>query len=182
MAASYLGCSGVWVVLRAACLPLRLADDDYNGVCSCTAGVVINTTRPGPLNGVQTGRRDGEERNSVHIHGPENNMNINSEKKSQRKPSKPLLERRRRARINACLGELRTLLLQSHVTQLITWSVELCLSACVQQLCCVQGCHPSKLEKADILELTVRHLRSLQHRPSGQEHVRNTTSTQLESG
>ncbi|KAL6484088.1 hypothetical protein MHYP_G00089610 [Metynnis hypsauchen] len=69
-------------------------------------------------------------------------MNINSEKKSQRKLSKPLLERRRRARINACLGELRTLLVQSHVTQ---------------------GCRPSKLEKADILELTVRHLRSLQH-------------------
>ncbi|KAL7858981.1 hypothetical protein SRHO_G00141280 [Serrasalmus rhombeus] len=77
-------------------------------------------------------------------------MNINSEKKSQRKLSKPLLERRRRARINACLGELRTLLLQSHVTQ---------------------GCRPSKLEKADILELTVRHLRSLQHMHPGEGGV-----------
>ncbi|KAG9269429.1 transcription factor HES-4-B-like [Astyanax mexicanus] len=69
-----------------------------------------------------------------------------SEKNPQRRLSKPLLERRRRARINACLGELRSLLLQSHATQ---------------------GCHPSKLEKADILELTVRHLRSLQHTHSG---------------
>ncbi|XP_036448152.1 enhancer of split m7 protein-like [Colossoma macropomum] len=97
------------------------------------------------------GWRDAEEQNSVH--GPLNDMNVNSEKKSQRKLSKPLLERRRRARINACLGELRTLLLQSHVTQ---------------------GCRPSKLEKADILELTVRHLRSLQHTHSGQEKSWNT--------
>ncbi|KAJ8416611.1 hypothetical protein AAFF_G00324890 [Aldrovandia affinis] len=50
------------------------------------------------------------------------------------------MERRRRARINGCLGELRTLLLQSHIAQ---------------------SCRRSKLEKADILELTVRHLKAL---------------------
>ncbi|KAJ8338157.1 hypothetical protein SKAU_G00371230 [Synaphobranchus kaupii] len=60
--------------------------------------------------------------------------------KTHRQVSKPLMERRRRARINGCLGELRTLLLQSHIAQ---------------------SCRRSKLEKADILELTVRHLKAL---------------------
>nr|XP_021324225.1 enhancer of split m7 protein-like [Danio rerio] len=56
------------------------------------------------------------------------------------KISKPLMERRRRARINACIRELRTLLIQAHATPRI---------------------QSSKLEKAEILEFTVRHLRTL---------------------
>ena len=57
-----------------------------------------------------------------------------------RKVMKPLLERKRRARINNCLDELKDLMvfaLQS------------------------EGESISKLEKADVLELTVKHLRKL---------------------
>ncbi|CAB4068255.1 HESN [Lepeophtheirus salmonis] len=60
-----------------------------------------------------------------------------------RKVMKPLLERKRRARINKCLDELKELMIEALQTQgeeSIT-----------------------KLEKADILELTVRHLRKLKN-------------------
>lgn len=57
-----------------------------------------------------------------------------------RKVMKPMLERRRRARINSCLDELKELM----VTALQS-----------------EGENVSKLEKADILELTVRHLHKL---------------------
>ena len=53
---------------------------------------------------------------------------------------KPLLERKRRARINACLDELKDLMVYA-------------LQA--------EGESISKLEKADVLELTVTHLRKL---------------------
>lgn len=64
-----------------------------------------------------------------------------------RKVMKPMLERKRRARINRCLDELKELM----VTTLQS-----------------EGENVSKLEKADILELTVRHLHKLrrQHRLS----------------
>ncbi len=54
---------------------------------------------------------------------------------------KPLLERKRRARINKCLDELKDI-----------------MTVALQ----AQGENVSKLEKADILELTVRHLQKLQ--------------------
>jgi hairy and enhancer of split, invertebrate len=57
-----------------------------------------------------------------------------------RKIVKPLLERKRRARINACLDELKDLMVYALQTE---------------------GESISKLEKADVLELTVRHLRKL---------------------
>jgi len=57
-----------------------------------------------------------------------------------RKVMKPLLERKRRARINACLDELKDLMVYA-------------LQA--------EGESISKLEKADVMELTVRHLRKL---------------------
>ncbi|GLV34820.1 Enhancer of split mgamma helix-loop-helix [Carabus blaptoides fortunei] len=62
-----------------------------------------------------------------------------------RKVMKPMLERKRRARINRCLDELKELMV-----------------AALQS----EGENVSKLEKADILELTVRHLHTLkrQHR------------------
>ncbi|KAM4562514.1 hairy-related 3 [Odontesthes bonariensis] len=56
------------------------------------------------------------------------------------KVSKPLMEKKRRARINQCLDELKTLL-------------ESYYSSCIRK---------RKLEKADILELTVKHMRNLQ--------------------
>jgi hairy and enhancer of split, invertebrate len=57
-----------------------------------------------------------------------------------RKVMKPMLERKRRARINRCLDELKDLMVTA-------------LQA--------EGENVSKLEKADILELTVRHLHKL---------------------
>ncbi|CAG9856448.1 unnamed protein product [Phyllotreta striolata] len=59
-----------------------------------------------------------------------------------RKVMKPMLERKRRARINRCLDELKELM----VTALQN-----------------EGENVSKLEKADILELTVRHLHTLKN-------------------
>ncbi|XP_078034842.1 transcription factor HES-4 [Augochlora pura] len=58
-----------------------------------------------------------------------------------KKITKPLLERKRRARINKCLDELKNLMVDALETE---------------------GEDISKLEKADILELTVRHLQKLQ--------------------
>jgi len=57
-----------------------------------------------------------------------------------RKVMKPLLERKRRARINSCLDELKDLMVSALQTE---------------------GESITKLEKADVLELTVRHLRKL---------------------
>uniref|UniRef100_A0A8C0K5R9 BHLH domain-containing protein n=1 Tax=Canis lupus dingo TaxID=286419 RepID=A0A8C0K5R9_CANLU len=57
-----------------------------------------------------------------------------------RKSLKPLLEKRRRARINASLRQLKGLILP---------------------LLGRESSHYSKLEKADILEMTVRFLREL---------------------
>merc|ERR1712066_334150 len=57
-----------------------------------------------------------------------------------RKIVKPMLERKRRARINACLDELKDIMVFALQTE---------------------GESISKLEKADVLELTVKHLRKL---------------------
>merc|ERR1712173_79548 len=57
-----------------------------------------------------------------------------------RKVMKPLLERKRRARINKCLDELKDLMVHALQTE---------------------GESITKLEKADVLELTVRHLQKL---------------------
>uniref|UniRef100_A0A8C4GJU3 Hairy-related 3 n=1 Tax=Dicentrarchus labrax TaxID=13489 RepID=A0A8C4GJU3_DICLA len=56
------------------------------------------------------------------------------------KVSKPLMEKKRRARINKCLDQLKSLLENYYSTSI----------------------RKRKLEKADILELTVKHLRNLQ--------------------
>merc|ERR1712212_839703 len=53
---------------------------------------------------------------------------------------KPLIEKKRRARINSCLDELKDLMVFALQTE---------------------GESISKLEKADVLELTVNHLRKL---------------------
>merc|ERR1712083_805865 len=57
-----------------------------------------------------------------------------------RKVMKPLLERKRRARINKCLDDLKDLMVSSLQSE---------------------GESITKLEKADVLELTVRHLQKL---------------------
>ncbi|XP_076359331.1 protein deadpan-like [Tachypleus tridentatus] len=58
-----------------------------------------------------------------------------------RKATKPIMEKRRRARINQCLGELKTLILDALNED---------------------PSRHSKLEKADILDMTVRHLQNIQ--------------------
>merc|ERR1712025_1446358 len=57
-----------------------------------------------------------------------------------RKVVKPLIEKKRRARINSCLDELKDLMVFAMQSE---------------------GESISKLEKADVLELTVKHLRKL---------------------
>lgn len=57
-----------------------------------------------------------------------------------RKVMKPMLERKRRARINKCLDELKEIMVE-----------------CLTQ----EGEHITRLEKADILELTVEHMKKL---------------------
>ncbi|XP_047111166.1 protein hairy-like isoform X2 [Schistocerca piceifrons] len=59
--------------------------------------------------------------------------------------NKPIMEKRRRARINNCLNELKTLILDAMKKD---------------------PARHSKLEKADILEMTVKHLESLQRQQS----------------
>ncbi|XP_045163831.2 enhancer of split m7 protein-like [Mercenaria mercenaria] len=60
-----------------------------------------------------------------------------------RKIKKPLIERKRRERINNCLSQLKTILLEN-----------------IKQN---GGTQVSKLDKADILEMTVSHLRQVHH-------------------
>nr|AAS46235.1 hairy/enhancer of split [Strongylocentrotus purpuratus] len=60
---------------------------------------------------------------------------------SGRKSSKPQMEKRRRARINDSLGQLKALILEATNKD---------------------SSRHSKLEKADILEMTVKHLRNIQ--------------------
>nr|XP_011456335.2 transcription factor HES-1 [Crassostrea gigas] len=71
------------------------------------------------------------------------NRNFPEDKILSRKSKKPLMEKRRRARINNCLVQLKSLVLQAMKKDTT---------------------HYSKLEKADILEMTVKYLRSLQRR------------------
>ncbi|CAD7083203.1 unnamed protein product [Hermetia illucens] len=61
--------------------------------------------------------------------------------KSDRRSNKPIMEKRRRARINNCLNELKTLILDATKKD---------------------PARHSKLEKADILEKTVKYLQDLQ--------------------
>lgn len=95
----------------------------------------------GPMPAVTTGglRDSGMESGS----SPEMAMQTSppmSRTTQYRKVMKPLLERKRRARINQCLDELKDIMVSA-------------LQA--------EGESITKLEKADVLELTVRHLRKL---------------------
>lgn len=70
-------------------------------------------------------------------------MDLKMEKMSQkaleRKNNKPVMEKKRRARINHCLNQLKALILEADN----------------------ERSRHSKLEKADILEMTVRYLQTL---------------------
>uniref|UniRef100_A0A8V0ZG44 Hes family bHLH transcription factor 2 n=1 Tax=Gallus gallus TaxID=9031 RepID=A0A8V0ZG44_CHICK len=69
---------------------------------------------------------------------------------------KPLLEKRRRARINESLNQLKTLILP---------------------LVCKDSSRCSKLEKADILEMTVQFLREVPAAPSAPGEAPNPPPT-----
>lgn len=70
---------------------------------------------------------------------------------------KPLMEKRRRARINKCLNEMQQLLSNGE-----------------------PACKPAKMEKADILEMTVQYLKqvklnsaqSLEHQENNENHMK----------
>ncbi|XP_056155294.1 hairy-related 3 [Lampris incognitus] len=76
------------------------------------------------------------------------------------KVSKPLMEKKRRARINKCLDQLKSLL-ENYYTNNI---------------------RKRKLEKADILELTVKHLRSLQKVHSSKSTFTRAESSDFQAG
>lgn len=82
---------------------------------------------------------------------------------SMRKIRKPLMEKKRRARINDSLEALKDILLKNTVAV-------------------TQGSRPTKLEKADILEMTVRYLNALHTKlmasrtPSADCSVSSTTT------
>lgn len=78
-----------------------------------------------------------------------------------RKVMKPLLERKRRARINACLDELKDLMVGALQSE---------------------GESIAKLEKADVLELTVRHLRKLQQHQALALPAQNQSQQKFMSG
>lgn len=68
---------------------------------------------------------------------------LHTTKAESRRASKPLMEKRRRARINHSLSQLKSLLLDGHSKKES------------------QNPRSAKLEKADILEMTVRHLQGI---------------------
>lgn len=90
------------------------------------------------------------------------------------------MEKRRRARINESLGQLKTLIMDAlkkdvrttHIYKTHTTHKSqrndflLKFQTRIKYLCCCccfcQSSRHSKLEKADILEMTVKHLRNLQ--------------------
>lgn len=76
-------------------------------------------------------------------HTMDESMDKSKEKvtSSNRRNNKPLMEKRRRQRINECLSQLKTLVLQAMKKDTTQYS---------------------KLEKADILEMTVKHLKLVQ--------------------
>lgn len=83
--------------------------------------------------------------------------------------SKPIMEKKRRARINKCLDQLKSLLESYYSTSVSAHRLELkhlrigfdILYSNTKPVFLSQ-IRKRKLEKADILELTVNHLRNLQ--------------------
>ncbi|XP_076240886.1 bHLH protein deadpan [Calliopsis andreniformis] len=72
---------------------------------------------------------------------PESHAQTGMTKAELRRSNKPIMEKRRRARINQCLDELKSLILEAMKKD---------------------PTRHSKLEKADILEMTVKHLQAVQ--------------------
>lgn len=75
-----------------------------------------------------------------------------------RKVRKPKIEKLRRARINSSLESLKEILLRNTIS-------------------IPQGSRPTKLEKADILEMTVRYVEMLHEKLSGRKSLRKSMET-----
>ncbi|XP_076332126.1 uncharacterized protein LOC143237121 [Tachypleus tridentatus] len=92
-------------------------------------------------------------------------VSTRNRKSETKKICKPLLERQRRARINRYLAELKTLVLDTGKTR-------------------SEEKHQCKLEKADILELTVQHLHRVQNQDTAKcfEEVERSTKNKFQSG
>ncbi|XP_068218123.1 protein hairy-like [Palaemon carinicauda] len=86
------------------------------------------------------------ETNNPHAHRRNSPVECNINKKS----NKPMMEKKRRQRINRCLNDLKTLVLEAMKRDPAKYS---------------------KLEKADILEMTVRHLQMLHRQQSAAGHM-----------
>ncbi len=102
------------------------------------------TTTSSPLSASSSSEMDTSpelKQSSSSASSPDNEVPL-SRTYQYKKITKPLLERKRRARINKCLDELKDI-----------------MTVALQ----AEGENVSKLEKADILELTVRHLHKLNH-------------------
>lgn len=84
-------------------------------------------------------------------------MSLNKVAELSRKIRKPLMEKKRRARINDSLETLKNILLEN--TAAVT-----------------QGHRPAKLEKADILEMTVTYVEILQQRLNCAEDLVTSTT------
>ncbi|CAG2241558.1 unnamed protein product [Mytilus edulis] len=82
----------------------------------------------------------------------------------KRKINKPLIEKKRRARINNCLSQLKTLVLEATGRN-------------------NESAFNSKLEKADILEMTVQYLENIhKSSPSNRSNVTSTLTTPYQMG
>jgi len=109
--------------------------------------------------------------------------------------TKPLLERKRRARINRCLDELKDLMFSLlEVNRVVKYDNErVSRASCTRKrrstrlwppgwfFFCAQaeGENVDKLEKADILEFTVRHLQKITRRDPVEEAYKFQVSPSL---
>ncbi|XP_057365605.1 protein hairy-like [Daphnia carinata] len=84
--------------------------------------------------------------------------NLKSSRSDKRRTNKPLMEKRRRARINHSLSVLKSLIIKDDANSSNPTS-------------------QSRLEKADILELTVMHLRALEKQK--EEHLQQQQQSEL---
>ncbi|CAG5125904.1 unnamed protein product, partial [Candidula unifasciata] len=77
------------------------------------------------------------------VNSSQNDMDLRKQRRvASKRTNKPLIEKRRRARINECLQQLKEIIVRD------------------RQLDNVRG---NRLEKADILEMTVEYIRQLSH-------------------
>ncbi|XP_068633291.1 protein hairy [Battus philenor] len=96
------------------------------------------------VTGISGGPQQSASNSIVMVNGSMSSPVVPTEQKKpsgdNRRSNKPIMEKRRRARINNCLNELKSLILDAMKKD---------------------PARHSKLEKADILEMTVKHLEGL---------------------